>query len=379
LEENDPFQVAVIDMQMPGMDGEATARAIKADQRLAGIRIVILNSPGVAVGAHRFEDIDIAGSASKPVRREDLFNLLCNNLSGSPGSGSQLSAAPDTGQTPMQPFAHLNARILLAEDNPTNQQVALGILKKFGLCADAVADGAEAIKALKSIAYDLVLMDVRMPVMDGIEATRQIRDEHSEVRDHAIPIIAMTANAMECDRDKCLAAGMNDYVSKPVSPEALRKALKQWLGVRNSEFSPTRANVVPTHAVDSDVMIWDRVGLLRRLMGDHQLATNVIELFLEDIPLQIRVLREFLEVGDVSGCGRQAHSIKGASASVGAERLREVAGELEKAGNAGDLGAVRNHIAALEAQFFRVRETMRMEADPSSGLVDERDVAAAPR
>ena len=379
LEEDDPFQAAVIDMQMPGMDGEATARAIKADQRLAGIPMLILTSPGVGARPRRFEDIDFAGRASKPVRREDLFDLLSNALSGPFGSRPQLSTAPDTGQTPLQPFARLNARILLAEDNLTNQQVALGILKKFGLRADVVADGAEAVKALKSIPYDLVLMDVRMPVMDGIEATRHIRNQHSEVCDHAIPIIAMTANAQQRDREECLAAGMNDYVSKPVSPEALHEALTGWLGARNGEISSEGASVVTSHAIESDVIVWDRVGLLRRLMGDRQLATKVAEGFLDDIPRQVQVLRVSLETGDVSGCERQAHSIKGASASVGAERLRAVAGEMEKAGSAGDLGAAGNQMAKLEAEFLRLSEAMKREPDPSSEFSETRHVEVAVR
>ena len=121
------------------------------------------------------------------------------------------------------------ARILLAEDNITNQQVAVGLLKRLGLRADAVADGAEAVKALESLPYDLVLMDVQMPVLDGLEATRQIRNPHSAVLNHEVPIIAMTANAMQSDRNECLDAGMNDYVSKPVSRRALAEALDRWL------------------------------------------------------------------------------------------------------------------------------------------------------
>jgi CheY-like chemotaxis protein len=120
-------------------------------------------------------------------------------------------------------------RILLAEDNITNQQVAVGILKKLGLRADAVANGAEAVKALETLPYDLVLMDVQMPEMNGIEASRHIRNPHSAVRNHRIPIIAMTAGAMQGDREKCLEAGMNDYVSKPISPQALAEALDRWL------------------------------------------------------------------------------------------------------------------------------------------------------
>ena len=126
-------------------------------------------------------------------------------------------------------FADFNVQILLVEDNLTNQKVALGILRKLGLGADAVAHGEEAIKALESIPYDLVLMDIQMPVMDGYEATAQIRNPQSKVLDHNVPVIAMTANAMTGDREKCLEAGMNDYVSKPVNSRALAEALDKWL------------------------------------------------------------------------------------------------------------------------------------------------------
>jgi len=132
-------------------------------------------------------------------------------------------------------------RILLAEDNITNQQVALGILRKLGLSADAVANGTEALKALESIPYDLVLMDVQMPEMDGYEATQQIRNPQSAVANHGIPIIAMTAHAMQGDRERCLEAGMNDYVTKPVSPQALVEALEKWLPKENLEYGGVSA------------------------------------------------------------------------------------------------------------------------------------------
>ena len=140
-----------------------------------------------------------------------------------------LRTPEDAGPLRPERFAGVTARILLAEDTITNQKVALGILHRLGLRADAVADGAEAVHALESIPYDLVLMDVQMPVMDGLEATAVIRNPESAVLNHAIPIIAMTAEAMQGDREKCLAAGMNDYVSKPVTPRSLADRLALWL------------------------------------------------------------------------------------------------------------------------------------------------------
>jgi CheY-like chemotaxis protein len=231
LDADDPFQVAVIDMQMPGMDGKALGQAIKADERLAKTRMVLLSSLGVCSDAKRFAEIGFKAYLTKPARTLELKAVLLQIL----GLGEQETlqqnpiAARHKARETMNLFSGYNVRTLLVEDNITNQKVALGILRKLGLSADAVANGAEAIKALESIPYDLVLMDVQMPVMDGYEATAQIRNPRSTVLDHNIPVIAMTANAMAGDREKCLEVGMNDYVSKPVKTHSLAEALEKWL------------------------------------------------------------------------------------------------------------------------------------------------------
>ena len=173
FEENDPFRVAVIDMQMPGMDGESVGRAIKADPRLAGTLMVMLTSLGLRGDARRFEKIGFAGYATKPIRHQELMGVLSLVLA----SQDRAEPAPRSIATrhrvreEISVFANCGARLLLAEDNVVNQQVAIGILKKLGLNVDVVANGTEAIGALEAVPYDLVLMDVQMPVMDGIEAT----------------------------------------------------------------------------------------------------------------------------------------------------------------------------------------------------------------
>ena len=276
-------------------------------------------------------------------------------------------------------------RILLAEDNITNQQVAVGILKKLGLRADAVANGAEAIKALETLPYDLVLMDVLMPEMDGLEATRQIRNPQSAVRNHQIPIIAMTANAMQGDREKCMEAGMNDYVSKPISPNALAEALDKFLPKEKDEgnkvlsaeclglsktISPIREfgddktgalgddkkhSALSTQHSESP-LIFDKAGMMVRMMDDENLARVVIGGFLQDLPRLIEALRGDLESGDVLRTERQAHTIKGASANVGGEALRAVAFEMEKAARAGDLKSVMARLPELEHQVARLKD-----------------------
>jgi len=368
LDENDPFRIAVIDMQMPGMDGEALGRTIKADERLADTRMVMLTSMGTRGDARRFEEMGFAAYATKPIRRQELKAVL--SLAMTERDGAEPTPRPivtrHTARETLNPFAGRKARILLAEDNIFNQQVALGILKKLGLRADAVANGAEALKAIETIPYDLVLMDLQMPEMDGLEATRRVRNPKSAIPNRQIPIIAMTAHAMQGDRERCLEAGMNDYVSKPVTPRALAEALDKWLPKENAECRKKKEEIDEGGSPSSLIThhssrIFDRAGMMARLMDDEELARTVVEGFLDDIPRQIAAVKGYLETGDAPGVERQAHSIKGASANVGGERLREVAFELEKAAKAGDLSAAGGHMAELEAQFGRLKEAMTKE------------------
>jgi CheY-like chemotaxis protein/HPt (histidine-containing phosphotransfer) domain-containing protein len=280
-------------------------------------------------------------------------------------------------------------RILLAEDNLVNQQVAIGILKKLGLRADIAGNGAEALKALETIPYDLVLMDMQMPIMNGLDATKQIRNPRSAVKNHEIPIIAMTANAMQGDREKCLKAGMNDYVSKPVSPKALAEALEKWLpkGIETElpeegkDESPMSNTQFPTDDVgrvvyplgqtsrgdenksldigNSQIPIFDKAGLMERVMDDEELAQSLIDVFLDDIPTQIEILKGHLDAGDLSGAEHQSHTIKGASANVGGEALRAVSFEMEKAAKAGNLEAVRSLLPEMVSQFGKLKDELR--------------------
>jgi CheY-like chemotaxis protein/HPt (histidine-containing phosphotransfer) domain-containing protein len=198
--------------------------------------------------------------------------------------------------------------------------------------------------ALELIPYDLVLMDVQMPVMDGLEATKRIRDPQSTAPNHGIPIVAMTAQAMQSDRDKCLQAGMNDYVSKPVAPLVLAEVLMKWL---------------PKESAQPPSLVFDRAGLLERVMGDAHLAASVLAEFLTDIPLRIQALMESLDDGNDSVAERLAHTIKGASANVGGEAMRVLAGQMEGAAKAGDLAAVRARMPELGTQFDRLREAIK--------------------
>jgi CheY-like chemotaxis protein/HPt (histidine-containing phosphotransfer) domain-containing protein len=359
VRDGDPYRVAVVDMQMPEMDGESLGKAVRADAALDATHLVMMTSLGRRGDARRLEEIGFAAYLTKPVRQSDLFDGLAAVLSGQTRGAER----PLVTRHALRELRRGSVRILLAEDNATNQQVALGILAKLGLSADAVANGLEAIEALKAIPYDLILMDVQMPEMDGHAATRAIRGSSLERRD--VPIVAMTAHAMQGDREACLAAGMNDYLSKPVDPQALAAALDKWLPKRTarpgheSHEAAQSAAVVAGQAEDSTTApVFDRAALLARLMDDEDLARAVTEGFLEDIPKQIEALQDYLEAGDAASAERQAHTIKGASANVGAEALREIALAMETEGKAGDLEAVRELLPELRARFERLREAM---------------------
>jgi PAS domain S-box-containing protein len=265
------------------------------------------------------------------------------------------------------PATWATARILIADDNVVNQEVALGLLKALGLRADAVANGAEAIKSLASIPYDLVLMDVRMPVMDGIEASRQIRNPNSAVLDHDIPIIALTANAMQSDRDLCMEAGMNGFVAKPISKGLLRQALEQWLRRGKSEHPVSTAQAGDNGTAGNEDLLFDRPGMMHRLEGDEELAEALMSAFVEGLPSNIQQLKASLESGDAPGVGRLAHSIKGAAACVGGERLRHAALEMENAADAGDLGTVSAQMDSLESQFVQLKEAMTEPGNAKQG------------
>jgi signal transduction histidine kinase/Na+/proline symporter/CheY-like chemotaxis protein len=225
--EGSPFHLAILDYMMPDMDGLCLGRAIKEKADIQVPKLVLLTSRGNRGDANRAEGFGFAAYLTKPVRSAQLFDCLATVLG---------SACPSTHEEKPPPLVtrHTLAeakktRILLVEDNIVNQKLALRLLEKMGCRADAVANGKEAIEALEAVSYDMVFMDVQMPEMDGYQATRVIRDTGSRVRNHRVPVIAMTANAMKGDRERCLEAGMDDYVPKPIRSEKLREMVERFL------------------------------------------------------------------------------------------------------------------------------------------------------
>jgi PAS domain S-box-containing protein len=254
-------------------------------------------------------------------------------------------------------LGHSGLRVLLAEDNVTNQHVAMGILRKLGLHVDTVVDGVEAIRALERQPYDLVLMDVQMPRMDGLEATRRIRDATSQVLNPGVPIIAMTAHAMQGDRETCLAAGMDDYIAKPVTVTTMTEVLARWWARATGEAAGAERTwrATPSPAAANAPAVIDRSALGARLMDDPELVDLILNTFQQDAVEQVAALQAALDGNDLPAATRVAHSLKGSAANASADALGRVAADLEAAGRAGDRAAAAALAPALHAELDRVQ------------------------
>jgi signal transduction histidine kinase/CheY-like chemotaxis protein/HPt (histidine-containing phosphotransfer) domain-containing protein len=247
-------------------------------------------------------------------------------------------------------------RILVAEDNPTNQLVARRMLEKLGHEPVVVCDGEAALKALREQDFDLVLMDVQMPGMDGLEATRRLRAPGSGVRDPEVPVVALTAHAMVGNRERCLEAGMNDVLTKPIKPTALREALALQLG---GPVASATAPAPEPGGSPARLDVFDLPALLDRVFGDRSLAREVVSIFVGETPAQLEEICGALGSGDLELAARGAHTLKGAAANVGAEALREAALALEQAGKAGDLDGALRVFGRLEGELRRFTEAAK--------------------
>ncbi len=228
VKEENPFCLAIIDMKIPEMNGKTLGRRIKNNPKLTDTVLVMLTSAGKRGDAESLQDIGFSAYLTKPVKRQKLYHCLSTVL-GMPLTVVKKPSKPIVTRHALSEEKKRCIRILLVEDNPVNQKVAEKMLEKFGYYSDIAKNGLEAIKALSNKAYDLVFMDVVMPEMDGYDATVQIRNPLSSVINHKVPVIAMTAHAMKGDREKCLEKGMDDYISKPVNPQELLKAIEKWV------------------------------------------------------------------------------------------------------------------------------------------------------
>jgi PAS domain S-box-containing protein len=347
-----PFRLALVDMSLPGMDGEELGRRIVADPRLKHTIMVLMTSFGRESDGARLQALGFAGYVCKPIVERTLrASLLGWNAKG---GGRRVSA---TGIVQLSGAVRPRgqARILVAEDNLTNQEVAVAILNTLGYCSEVVATGAQALQALRTADYDLVLMDCEMPEMDGYTATRCIRDPGTGTRNPCIPIVALTADAITGDREKCLQAGMTDYLAKPVEPQQLSEVLERWLIVPTGGGElPPPPDPVPakTNAV------FNPDELLARLTGDKDVAGNILAAFLRDAPRQLRMLKARLDAGDTQGARLQAHAFKGAAATVSAEAVRALCSEAQEAAAAGQLSHALALLPRLEEQFKLLKATI---------------------
>ncbi|MBF0449442.1 MAG: response regulator [Candidatus Magnetomorum sp.] len=359
----DPFKIVLINTNLSKPDMQTFCLVIQSDQYLSPLRMIILASLGLNEDAKYFSNIGFTASLIKPVKRQELKNIL--SLALLPQEKNSGKAQKIITRHSLQKNQHLfenpTVRILIAEDIITNQKVILGLLKKFGLDADAVFNGEEAIKALENAPYDLVFMDVQMPVLDGLEATHIIRDPNSKVLNHDVPVIALTANAMQENLEQCLEAGMNDYIAKPLDQNQLIDTLHKWLPQLKHIDTDNRTQNEGDKEKDSAPLvvqspIWDRNKILARLMNDNDLVDIIIENFMADTPIVIQTLKDFLDSGDASGLERQAHTIKGLASAVNGDHLQKVAADMERAAKVGDLDLVGKLMHELESSFRQLKE-----------------------
>ncbi|HEV7745515.1 MAG TPA: PAS domain S-box protein [Pyrinomonadaceae bacterium] len=346
-----PYDLGILDLMMPGMDGFELARAIKSDPVLAGIHLVLLTSHGQRGDATIARESGVAAYLTKPVRQSQLFNCLANVVN-QPTVGNEAGKVP--AQTPDLLTRHnldekkpmTNKLILLAEDNIVNQKVAVRQLMKLGYRADAVASGREALEALDRTPYDLVLMDCQMPEMDGYEATNEIRRREGTSR-HT-PIVAMTANALQGDREKCIAAGMDDYVSKPVSPEELSKVLGRLLS-DSVEVEPKSSDEL------ENLPPVDMARLYQAMGTERSELQEILDIYLEQLPVSLEQLRLAIAREDANEVNLIAHNCSGTSANCGMTALISPFQELERMGRENKLAGAATVREKVCSEFERVK------------------------
>ena len=328
-----PYDVAVLDMHMPGMDGLALARAIRADAALAGTKLLLLTSVGVDEDAEALRAAGVAAHLTKPVRQSELYDALARAM-GRPGRASR-PAVPASA-----PATRVRGTVLLVEDNAVNQEVAREMLSSFGVEVHVAEDGEQALSVLEHARYDLVLMDCQMPRLDGFQATRRW---------------PARANAMEGDREACLAAGMDDYLAKPFTSAQLLLKLQRWLPEASERSAPAPA--VPVAGDEEAVLDPHTLDSIRAIdpARGAQILARVAAAWLDGAPRQLDALRKALAEGDAGALRDPAHTLKSASANLGARHLVPIARELERLGRDGVLDGAEALIEAAARELERVR------------------------
>ena len=360
--QGEPYDIAVLDLMMPDMNGFQLAEAIKSDPTIASVALVLLPSFGKRGHGERARQAGIAAYLQKPVRQSQLYDCLTAVMARSdrePATASRLVTRHSLRESEVQQKdkTFSSVRILVAEDNLVNQKVALGQLYNLGYRAEAVPNGRELLKALENDHVDIILMDCQMPEMDGFAATAEIRRREGTARHTTI--IAMTANALDGDHERCLAAGMDDYLSKPVKSDVLRLKLERWTKPGESGKGLSEGNEPAQHTRGS-VIDQAQLASLREIQqpGEADFVTELIDLFLNEATSHLKALHEALMTDDAVEIQRVAHRLKGSSANMGATQMAALSEELESKDPAKDASEL---LAQLENEFELVREALKAE------------------
>jgi CheY-like chemotaxis protein len=342
----DPFALALLDMQMPDLDGLTLARAIHAEPGLGRLPLVLLTSGMARERAQELRDAGFSAWLTKPVRALQLYNSLVSVLQGPSISETGSNPGDRSGAEALPALPPL--RVLVADDNSVNQKVAIRILGKLGVRADTAANGLEALEAIERVPYDAVLMDVQMPEMDGFEATAELRRREAASGRHT-PVIAMTAHAMEGDRARCLAAGMDDYLTKPIRAQALAVVLLCW-SVGRSE-APA-ADPTGEAAEDDD---FDLQQFEEACSGDAVFGRALVDEYLATVPELFRQAREAEAAADLPRLGAAAHSLAGGSSMLGARRLARTCQEVQHHAEEGDRAGAHRALTRAERDLEALR------------------------
>ena len=365
----EPYRLVLTDHSMPGVDGVELARRIRRDPRHRDTRVVLLSSVGQTVAAATLREAGFAGYLVKPVVPTRLHDMIGAVLAAGP---TELVAphAIEAGRNAVR-TEHgrrcLGARVLVVEDNAVNQRVAVSILESLGCRADVAGDGREAIGMLELLPFDAVLMDIQMPEMDGYQATREIRRRFAQTE--RVPIIAMTAQAMMGERERCLEAGMDDYISKPVKPQDIEAALDRALAAgegpgagagptAEAERGPRTVGEDDEPAPERPPAHFRRDRLEKMLHGDRELIREIVEMFVEDTLQNLERLADAVAGADVETATRTAHALKGSGANVGAEVFSSLCRDLEMACRASEIPRAREHLKQVTGEFARLEETL---------------------
>ncbi len=364
------FDLLILDWMMPEMDGIDTLKRIQGDPDLPTPMVLMMTAFGREEVIQQAGHLGVDGFLIKPIKLSVLFDTLMGLFGGNGGTPERGAAA----EAVMETDTVRGATVLLVEDNLINRQVATEILTGVGLTVETAENGRDAVAAVQERDYDAVLMDIQMPEMDGYQATRTIRHDLSR---HDLPIIAMTAHALKGDREKCLAAGMNDYVTKPIRTEDLLAALSQWIsgasGTGEGGAPAAGAETVPPSQVETLPAGWpvlegiDVGAGIRRVSGKRSLFLNLLSSFARDYATVGSSVQEALRRGDVDGAVHQVHTVKGVAANISAERLAGAAARLEKElRNTGAAGPERLAAfgAAVQQVMVEIAELEEMTDGP---------------